>query len=86
MTSSHNHLGNNNSLAGDLFNPLAPELGDENVDIGISDQESSYTELIDSESEELSLIEEMIEAQRQDNDDYEGSLFNNRPQSFSSNY
>ena len=86
MTSSHNHLGNNNPLVGDLFNPLAPELGEENVDIGLGDREGSYIELTNSESEELSLIEEMMEAQRQDDDDYEGSLFNNRPRSFSSNY
>ena len=45
MTSSHNHLDNNNPLAGDLFNPLAPELGEENVDIGLGDREGSYIEL-----------------------------------------
>lgn len=86
MASSHNHLDNNNPLAGDLFNPLAPELGEENVDIGLGDREGSYIELTNSESEELSSIEEMMSAQREDDDDYEGSLFNNRPRSFSSNY
>ena len=86
MTSSHNHLGNNNPLFDDLFSPLNSELDGENVNIGITNKDGSYNSLLDSELEELSLIEKVMEANRQDEDDYRSSLFGSHSQSFSFNY
>ncbi|NJO96443.1 MAG: hypothetical protein HC764_10810 [Pleurocapsa sp. CRU_1_2] len=84
MTNSHNHFNQDNPLASDLVNPLISELGEDSVLINIENSDSAYGDLISKDSDELSLIEKAIEAQKQN--DYEQSVFNNSSAKFTLNF
>ena len=84
MTNSHNHFNQDNPLVSDLVNPLTSELGEDSVLINIENSDSAYGDLISKDSDELSLIEKAIEAQKQN--DYEQSVFNNSSAKFTFNF
>ena len=71
-----NNIFGNDILSGDLNTSLVPELGQEDISLNITPQESSYTDPL---TQELSLIESEIVL-----DDHENSVDNNSSNNFNS--